>query len=570
MASTGHRIRGGDGPLLPRLNTRLPLFEITFFCAVIALGWAAYHTYHAIAEFSRRTAPQLAVQRIEIDEAPEPTQVVEIPGVSVTNQPPDIQEILRLQGLLELKDRYTDLADRLEPALAELREALQGFLRDKDRGEIGRYRRQSQALAVWVQKQQDNLDSRKQQSLRDWLSKLSATNASSVVVNLDLLLAQTGRVYSNYLSAVPLTEGMPLSPDLVQMKLLRGAEPEQELLGLARRARTQAGAVEAFVKQRQPAASVTSPQAVRVSVTRPSRPVPRLVGDDGTAVVTAFNQLKTDVATAFQPLFYVLAGVLLVQSVLLIVALYTRIVVAPLRQKIIEDNTAIEHQRKLDHFARLATTLAHEIRNPLTAINVRLFTLQKSLSKSSSEHGDAVLIRNEIDRLEQILKNFLKLARPSEPRLAPLTAEPVLREVCELLAPQLKRQSIELKLGSTTNTRFQADPLQLKQVLINLIQNAADSIGQQGTVTLRAKQGDARLEGRPTGAVIIEVEDTGSGIEPDVQERLFDPFFSTKDNGTGLGLPIAVKIIDQHKGTLDFDTRPGHGTTFRVILPQSA
>jgi len=277
--------------------------------------------------------------------------------------------------------------------------------------------------------------------------------------------------------------------------------------------------------------------------------------------------LVGQVQTALQPFFYVLVPTLIVQCVLLMVALYERVVVAPLREKLIEDNTAIEHQKKLDHFARLATGLAHEIRNPLTAINVRLFTLQKSMSKGSGEHNDATLIRDEIDRLEQILKNFLKLARPTEPKFVTLTAESTLKEVRELYAPQLQRQAIELKLDSMVSTPFQADPLQLKQVLINLIQNAADSIGREGTITLRARPADARLNGQAAGSIVLEVEDTGTGIPPEVQERLFDPFFSTKENGTGLGLPIAAKIIDQHQGTLDFETRLGRGSIFRVILP---
>jgi signal transduction histidine kinase len=245
-------------------------------------------------------------------------------------------------------------------------------------------------------------------------------------------------------------------------------------------------------------------------------------------------------------------------------------VVAPLRHKLIEDRTAIEHEKKLEHFAKLATALAHEIRNPLTAINVRLFTLQKSLRVGTSEHSDASLIRSEIDRLELILKNFLKLARPTEPKFATLTAEPAFREVRDLLSPQFQPLAIELKLDSMVDTRFRADPLQLKQVLINLIQNAADSIGRQGRITLRSRLGENPSNGKRVPSVVLEVEDTGSGITPEVQERLFDPFFSTKENGTGLGLPITARIIDQHQGRLDFETRPGHGTTFRVILPVCA
>lgn len=522
------------------------------FLVAATLGWAVFRTYTALNAFHQRTVPTPEIQPAE--------DIVETLPAAENRNPQDLQEIIKLSALIDLRDRYADLADQLEPALAEMRDALQTFLRDKDRGEIARYRRKGQAVESWIRKQQENLDFRKQQTVREWLATLPPSNSPPVVLKLDLLLNKALLTLSNYLATVPLVEGQPLTPDLVQGKLVKTAEPEQELLALGRQSREQATTIDAFVKRRQ-ASSAPLPQTVRVI--RPARPA----GDGGAAAIAAFVTLQHDVQAAFQPLFYVLGATLIVQCILLIVALYNRVVVVPLRQKLIEDNTAVEHQKKLTHFARLATGLAHEIRNPLTAINVRLFTLQKSLGQGTGEHSDAALIRNEIDRLEQILKNFLKLARPSEPKFTPLTAEPMLREVRDLLAPQFRRQSIELKMSSTTGTSFLADPLQLKQVLINLVQNAADSIGHKGAITLRAQDGDTRLEGRSIKAVILDVEDTGAGIPPEVQERLFDPFFSTKDNGTGLGLAIAAKIIDQHKGTLDFETRLGHGTVFHVVLP---
>ena len=98
-----------------------------------------------------------------------------------------------------------------------------------------------------------------------------------------------------------------------------------------------------------------------------------------------------------------------------------------------------------------------------------------------------------------------------------------------------------------------------------------DSIEEEtGTVTLRARHERTGRGVKAVKKVTLEVEDSGSGIAPEVQERLFDPFFSTKENGTGLGLAIAAKIIEQHKGTLDFETRLGHGTVFRITLPASS
>jgi signal transduction histidine kinase len=109
----------------------------------------------------------------------------------------------------------------------------------------------------------------------------------------------------------------------------------------------------------------------------------------------------------------------------------------------------------------------------------------------------------------------------------------------------------------------------MKQVLINLVRNAAEAIEQQGTVTLRVRAGRMNLHGSECAVAILEVADTGKGIPPEVGKRLFDPFFTTKEAGTGLGLPIAARIVEKHGGTLQYQTRVGHGTTFAIILPQA-
>jgi signal transduction histidine kinase len=149
-----------------------------------------------------------------------------------------------------------------------------------------------------------------------------------------------------------------------------------------------------------------------------------------------------------------------------------------------------------------------------------------------------------------------------------LSAANALREVRDLLGPQLEQQSIRLSLESVNGAMVQADPQQLKQVLINLVQNAAESIGNNGEIRLRERTDTARLGGQPTPVVILEVQDTGKGISPEVQKRLFDPFFSTKDGGTGLGLAIAARIMEKHGGALEFQTQVNHGTTFGIVLPQ--
>jgi signal transduction histidine kinase len=241
--------------------------------------------------------------------------------------------------------------------------------------------------------------------------------------------------------------------------------------------------------------------------------------------------------------------------------------VAPLRARLVESHSIIERQKKLAHLGEFAAGLAHEIRQPLTAINARLFTLRKALATHSAEHECAVVIQSELDRLNRIVEEFLNLGKPAEPNLAPISATAALKEVRDLLAPELEKKSIQLKLEHSEDARFRADAHQLKQVLINLIKNAAESITRNGIITLRAQREQRKLQGKVTDVAIIEVKDNGPGIPSDVQERLFDPFFSTKEKGMGLGLSISASIIEKHGGALEFHTRMGHGTTFGVILP---
>ncbi|MDQ2659291.1 MAG: ATP-binding protein, partial [Verrucomicrobiota bacterium] len=114
---------------------------------------------------------------------------------------------------------------------------------------------------------------------------------------------------------------------------------------------------------------------------------------------------------------------------------------------------------------------------------------------------------------------------------------------------------------------IEGDAQQLQQVLINLAQNAADSIEDQGRITLRYRTDKLALSENVRAVVILEVEDNGQGIPADVQERLFDPFFSTKSSGTGLGLSIAARIVEQHGGALQYQTQVDRGTCFGIILP---
>ncbi len=229
----------------------------------------------------------------------------------------------------------------------------------------------------------------------------------------------------------------------------------------------------------------------------------------------------------------------------------------------------MNRQEKLASLGMLAAGVAHEIRNPLTAIKAWLFIQQKHLPIGSQERGESDIIANEVNRLERIVKDVLLLARPSEPELVVVPAERPLQQVQTLLGPQLEKSNIKLLLENGSEANVRIDPQQIQQVLINLIQNAAESIGSNGTVVLRTRAGTRRLADRAGDVVVLEVADTGKGISPQVEKRLFDPFFTTKDAGTGLGLSIAARIVEKHGGALQYQTQMNRGTTFGILLPRA-
>jgi signal transduction histidine kinase len=246
-----------------------------------------------------------------------------------------------------------------------------------------------------------------------------------------------------------------------------------------------------------------------------------------------------------------------------------RDLVAPLRTRLVEREALLERQEKLATLGTLASGIAHEIRNPLTSIKARLYTLGKHIRGNEAGATDVVVIGDEISRLERIVQDVLRFARPSDPELRVVSAEAPLREVQSLISPSLDSSRIELRLEPGPDLRVSIDPSLIKQVLINLVRNAVEAIEQPGTVTLRVRAGRMNLQGRECAVAILEVADTGKGIPPEIGKRLFDPFYTTKAAGTGLGLPIAARIVEKHGGTLQYQTRVGHGTVFGIVLPQA-
>ncbi len=281
-----------------------------------------------------------------------------------------------------------------------------------------------------------------------------------------------------------------------------------------------------------------------------------------------FLDASGDTLTTFKDLLRLQLALILVLAAALVALVY-RGMIAPLRHQLAETHALIARQEKLASLGVLAAGVAHEIRNPLTAIKFRLHSLKKHLPGAGADDEDAGVIGDEISRLERIVRDFLQFARPSEPNLVPVPVQRLFEDVRGLLSVPLKKTAIDLRVEPADDQLVRADLEQLKQVLINLVQNAADSIGCNGVVTLRARKRSGTARKDTNGWVAIEVADTGKGIPLEVRKRLFDPFFTTKQGGTGLGLPIAARIVEMHGGELRYQTELRRGTTFSVILPSA-
>jgi signal transduction histidine kinase len=247
-----------------------------------------------------------------------------------------------------------------------------------------------------------------------------------------------------------------------------------------------------------------------------------------------------------------------------------RDLIAPLRVRLVQSEALLERQEKLATLGTLAAGIAHEIRNPLTSIKARLYTLGKHIKGNQAGLTDTNVISDEIARLERIVQDVLSFARPSEPQRVRVHADTPLLEVHSLMAGTLEKSGVRLVLEPAEKIIVSMDVALIKQVLINLIRNAAESIEGGGTITLRVRADRVALHGAERAVAILEVADTGKGIPPEIEKRLFDPFFTTKEAGTGLGLSIAMRTVEKNGGLLQYQTQVGRGTTFGIVLSSVA
>jgi signal transduction histidine kinase len=229
-----------------------------------------------------------------------------------------------------------------------------------------------------------------------------------------------------------------------------------------------------------------------------------------------------------------------------------------------------EHLQQAEKWAlvgKLAAGVAHSVRNPLTSVKMRLFSMERTLSFTPSQKDDFEVISEEIRHIDTIVGNFLEFSRPPKLKMQRVSPSDVVDMSVQLLRHRL--ESYEVKVEVIRDERLpeiSADPDQLKEVLVNLIVNACEAMVDGGMIKIIEEK---KNSANSAVVEIIKVSDNGPGIPEAIQEKLFQPFFSTKEEGTGLGLSIATRIVEDHGGWMDIKSTEGQGTTFIINLPQT-
>ena len=231
-------------------------------------------------------------------------------------------------------------------------------------------------------------------------------------------------------------------------------------------------------------------------------------------------------------------------------------------------NLARDHlqlQSQYAEIASLAGGLAHEIRNPLSTIALNLDLLSEDLAAGDSPRERRILqkviaVRKQCVNLERLLNDFLQFARVGAVEQQPADLNGLVEEFIEFYQPQAKDQGIEISPHLAANLpHVNIDARLFRQVLTNLTRNAQQAMPRGGVLELQTYSRDDR--------VILEIIDNGEGMSPETQSKMYDTFYSTKQEGSGLGLPTVRKIVEVHGGTIHCDSEPGRGTRFSISLP---
>jgi len=273
------------------------------------------------------------------------------------------------------------------------------------------------------------------------------------------------------------------------------------------------------------------------------------LGNDGSDAVLVANGRRYDViasrSNVVDPSGAVRGSVLLIRDI----------------TKMKELESQYERNRRLIRMGEMAAKIVHEIRSPLCSVELYATMLESELGDSEPSrlaHG----ISSGIRSLNNILTNMLMFAKRQKPSLVRVDAAGIVGETLFLLDPLIAARGLRIGKRVSGTPALEGDPELLKQVLLNLLLNAAQATPGEGTIGVAVREEE--------GGAVVEVSDEGEGIREEDRERIFDPFFTTKEKGTGLGLTIASRIMQAHGGFIRVRSEVGRGSTFALHFPPAA
>ena len=221
----------------------------------------------------------------------------------------------------------------------------------------------------------------------------------------------------------------------------------------------------------------------------------------------------------------------------------------------------LELSRRLAAIGRLTSGVAHEVKNPINAIVVHLELLREKMREvdpNTSRHMD--IIGSEIHRLDRVVQTLVDFNRPVELRLSSFDLRRLVEEVAMLATPEAALQGVEVKTQiGRESLPVLADNDLVKQAFLNVVLNGVQAMEKGGLLTIEACREDSTAS--------IEVRDQGNGIAPEIQDKIFNLYFTTKKSGSGIGLAMSYRVLQMHSGSINFTTKVGAGTTFRLFLP---
>jgi len=240
---------------------------------------------------------------------------------------------------------------------------------------------------------------------------------------------------------------------------------------------------------------------------------------------------------------------------------------------LLEKEAQLRRADRLSALGQLSAGLAHEIRNPLGAIKGAVEILEEDFPVGHSKAEFYAIILKEVERLNDVVTNFLNFARPVAPHFAPVDVWDVLTSLEGLISGQARAHRVQIFTSFHSGpARVMADEALIKQAFLNIALNALEAMPEGGDLAVSTRLADPPVTGVLEGEsreewMEVVFDDTGCGIPEEHLGRVFDPFFTTKKDGTGLGLAITYRIIENHRGAIRVMSQAGRGTTFMITLP---